>query len=264
MARNPERGRHTKAVAKTEAPPVSPPGNLVESLLQITVNLIGDQNGQELPRRSGFLMAHRGGVRLITAAHGIEGKNWYMEVHAPIDPAFPDRERLAYKHSVGPFFYFKRTSAAPVGVDDFADVAFTEVDVAHIRQMLSGRAEFKGLNLHAYAGALGHPTAQGRFTFAAYSQAMIVAHVPILYRDLIGETDMVFDGVEADSGLHRFIVRGQHRGDDYKGASGAPIMNEAGLVVSIVKGGDQDERVIWGFPLTDFVAALDRGPDRIG
>jgi hypothetical protein len=43
--------------------------------------------------------------------------------------------------------------------------------------------------------------------------------------------------------------------------SRAPIINEAGVVVSIVQGGTPDDRVIWGFPLTDFVAALDRGPD---
>jgi len=73
---------------------------------------------------------------------------------------------------------------------------------------------------------------------------------------------MTFDGLEQDSGLHRFIVRGEHRGDEYRGASGAPIINEAGMVVSIVKGGDKGKRLIRGFPLTDFVEALNRGPDR--
>jgi hypothetical protein len=68
--------------------------DLVDALLQITVNLISDQNGLTFPRRSGFLMSHPGGVRLITAAHEIEDKNWYMEVHAPIDHAFPDHLRF--------------------------------------------------------------------------------------------------------------------------------------------------------------------------
>jgi hypothetical protein len=70
--------------------------SFVESVLQYTVNIIWDQCGLTLPRQSGFLKSHRGCVLLFTAARGIDGKNWYMEVHAPVDPAFPDHPRLAY------------------------------------------------------------------------------------------------------------------------------------------------------------------------
>ncbi len=261
MVRRKPGNRNTELVAKTATPGPLVGLSQVDVLLLMTVKIVGRLQGDSFPRRCGFLRRQGELIRVFTAKHGIDDREWFLEIPAPKKPGFPDQPVQVHLHPIGPFFYFEHVRQPHHGVDSFADLAFADFDPAQVWQALAHRPDFKGLDLVGYAGALGHPAPGGSYAFAAFSKVAYAPSLGLMDRESVIEAGMSFDGIEPRTGLHRFIVRGEHRGEEYGGASGAPIVNEAGVVVSIVKGGDPDKKVIWGFPLTDFIAALDRGPD---
>ena len=68
---------------------------------------------------------------------------------------------------------------------------------------------------------------------------------------------MRYSETDADTGLYKFELARKHQGHSYyKGASGAPIADPEGRIISMLVCGDEDEVFLYGVPLRKHAARL--------
>jgi hypothetical protein len=72
----------------------------------------------------------------------------------------------------------------------------------------------------------------------------------------VDELNMRYVGIDPKNELYRFEPVNFRGHDFYEGASGAPIADPTGLIVSMLVGGDKDGRFLWGVPLATHATKL--------
>jgi hypothetical protein len=141
-------------------------------------------------------------------------------------------------------------------------LAWVEFHLPALRSKLSEVAGLPadGIGLNAYHGSLGkRATPAERYHFAAAVPRFFDPFRRELVREPVFEFDMIYDGDDG-RGFNRFRVGGAHRGDEYKGASGAPILDSDGSIVALVQGGCPSQGVVFGVPLALYARALSIPP----
>ncbi|HWA27432.1 MAG TPA: hypothetical protein VG734_17385 [Lacunisphaera sp.] len=237
--------------------PTPPAGRtLIDQLLGLTFNLVqaDDPIHPTAPSdlASGFLIAKAGQLYLLTAGHvANQRRPWFWE--------FPlEAHRGCLLVPLGPFIRYAAAAISPGGgmviqggrvpAADFAWAPFDPVALsAKLRAFPGPKAP---LTYEYYHGPLDQPPQSGSTCVLAAQNRATLYHgrLTYLHREPCVQ-DLVFQSTNA-KGHHMFHPSGGHQGHDfYRGASGAPIMNETGHLVSMLIGGDEKVHEIYGQPL---------------
>ena len=117
-----------------------------------------------------------------------------------------------------------------------------------------GRIDPTKIEMPRYLGPLDEePSTQEAYGFASWSQVEFIEDKAALIRDAAYECFMEFVGSDKDKNLYTFRLSRKHQGHDYYfGASGSPIADSTGKIVSIVIGGSEAENAIYGTALSDY------------
>jgi hypothetical protein len=201
---------------------------------------------------SGVLLQRPAGLALVTAGHNFDRPGtWTLESSVQV------RGRTLTLPIPAPQRLFEIDLHTGEGGD--LDIAWSWLDLDVYRQILreqgpkSSRLEFT-----AYQGPINsEPAADAMYAFAAYSRVRLDANLAQLDVAPACEIGMEYQGTD-ECGLHEFALARPHQGDDYYyGASGAPIADETGRVVSILVSGLKDDNVLFGFPLSRIAPLID-------
>jgi hypothetical protein len=86
----------------------------------------------------------------------------------------------------------------------------------------------------------------------------IVRGIDMVVCEEIGELNMIYQGMS--DGEHEFKVAEKFRPTGYHGASGAPIFNERGRIVSLLSRGVEEDGCLYGTPAQIFLRAMNLHP----
>jgi hypothetical protein len=226
----------------------------VERLSSLTVRVVGnagtfEENGSI---GSGVLLQRPAGLALVTAGHNFERPGtWTLESSVQVGGRtltlpIPAPQRL-----------FEIDLQTGEGGD--LDIAWSWLDLDAYRQILREQG-MKGAKIEftAYQGPIdSEPAADSMYGFAAYSRVLLDANLSQLDAALAFEIGMEYRRTN-ERGLHEFALARPHQGHQYYcGASGAPIADETGRVVSILVKGIEEENVLLGFPLSRIAPLID-------
>ena len=175
------------------------------------------------------------------------------EVGSRLHEELTDADRLS-----DGLLLFENVAPKP-GQELRADLAFTPLNLEAITKDIhaSGIAPDEAVTLFSgYAGVIEQPNVSDTYAFISWIDQSFVPHLNALDFSTFAEYGMKYIG-DDDEGLHQFRVAGNHKGDAYKGCSGSPIINQYGKVVSLVKRGDQEAGIIYGYPFGPFLPVVD-------
>lgn len=228
---------------------------LLDQLVQATVLLVDWEPGLDFPRNraSGFVVERGGRYFVISAGHALRTGKWSLE----LDP-FKDGKHQAL------LVPLRSTWAILSHVDLAADearsvdFAWAEIDVDRLRADVRTDERLKGVpvTIPEYRGPLDRrPSGDDVYTYVALNQAEYEEHpfAKIVERKPSFEIGMEFAGETPDGGAYVFRLAREHQGHTfYKGASGAPIADAEGTIVSVVLRGCESRHELYGARLADF------------
>lgn len=230
----------------------------VEARLAHTLSLVRCESDL-LPKAacSGFLVSR--GMRhvVVSAGHSLRKGQWFLETGLLVPDA---RESVLIP--LPEVWQIRETVASTGDTDETRtiDLAWAELDVERVRARLLDEPRLAGRkhDLPTYHGPLdGVPTAAAGYGFAAWNRVQFHVAMATLVREPSYEFDMEYAGIEPETGLYQFKLARKHQGHPYyKGASGAPIADGTGRIVSLVLGGDGEADIIRGLPLARYSAVM--------
>ena len=94
------------------------------------------------------------------------------------------------------------------------------------------------------------------YGFAAWNAVEPHTAISTLRRESRYELNMRYAGMHQTNGLYCFEPVTFRWHAFYKGASGAPIADPTGLIVSMLVVGDQEQKFLWGIPLATHATKL--------
>lgn len=191
---------------------------------------------------------------LLTANHIVEEGNWAIELKYDFEKQTTALQPLGKLHS------FKKFSEEQLKEIDFTFIEISKEIIPYyqiIKDDLSMESECYRNILVSSLDAIPHtlksygfhgqirPTQEkhrfGQLIFSGENRL---------------ETGMTYIGLENDT--YKFKLNHKHLGhENYKGCSGAPILDNDGNLVSLVLGGDIEKDIIFGFPIAKYRRLID-------
>ncbi|HEX6160038.1 MAG TPA: hypothetical protein VF111_07715, partial [Thermoanaerobaculia bacterium] len=203
----------------------------LEHMSSLTVRVVGNAATFETNGSigSGVLLQRPAGIVLLTAGHNFDRPGtWTIESSVQargktVTLPIPTPQRLL-------------EIDLETGKGRGLDIAWSWLDLEAYRRTLQGlglkgqKAEFT-----LYRGPIdAEPVADSTYGFAAYSRVQLDANLSQLDVAPAFEIGMEYRGTD-EHGLHEFALARPHQGREYyNGASGAPIADETGRIVSIL------------------------------
>lgn len=230
--------------------------NFVECMLMTTMRLVqveSEDSYEPVRPASGFLFMRDEKCYLITAGHVFDSGKWVLETretkdHKCLQIKIPSPTRLL--------------SLETDGCEDpkLLDIAWAEIDSFEIADSDQERSFTDSSVLPIYLGPLEEePTFNEAYGFASWSRTEYHKAIDKLIREAAYEVGMEYDGMKTlslsgesyyDQEVHRFSLNDEHQGHSYyEGASGSPIANAEGKIVSVLIGGSEENDVLYGFPI---------------
>lgn len=227
---------------------------------KLTVDLVKlDQNNEPCAGFcSGFLMERNGKLYVVSAGHGLGNGEWYFQTHVSDDNSC----ETALIPMKGVFTLHK------VEVHSSGAASFQPIDFAWCEISFSALAKdmkkkpylIEGTDFLKYTGPLdGVPVGDLPYTYAAHNRREYSGALGRNLLELGGtyESCMTYDGIDSETGWYRFALARKHQGHSYyKGASGSPIFEPEGRIVSILLYGDKDNDILFGLPLNQYQACI--------
>jgi hypothetical protein len=227
----------------------------VQHMLRYTVRLI--RNAPSIARvsgaASGIIVRISRRLVLLTAGHIFDRPGtWTMETSTVVrgrtlNLQLPNVQRLCS---------IDLTSDKNSDID----LAWAPLDCEESKEQMRRDATMRGrdITLPIYTGPLELISKRSEaYGFAAQNRVELHgAHY--LYSRPSFEVGMAFKRCRGENGLYQFALARPHQGHDYySGASGAPIANEEGKIVSLIISGDAAGRArLWGIPLARYAPLL--------
>ena len=226
--------------------------DFVNHMLNYTLRLVNlDKKGQQPERvASGFMVQVEKKLRVVSAGHTLGTmERWVLEATQA-----SETETLCF--SLTNIHFVDKVVKLPNGETIDIDLAWGEIDLDFISQQLTedGRMDPTKIEMPLYLGPLDEePSTQKAYGFASWSQVEFIEDKGVLVRDAAYECFMEFVGRDKATNLYTFRLSRKHQGHDYYfGASGSPIADSTGKIVSIVISGSEAENTIYGTPLSDY------------
>lgn len=228
--------------------------NLLETLLETTVKLIEvDESKKPVGVASGFVLKRDEKNVLISAGHCFKNSK-QIAIETSI---ISGRETLIF--ALPPVNLVKKGNLLTGKFSDL-DIAWTSFDPNEVNKLDEDDERLNNLKieLHAYQGPIHEEPEKNRiYAFASWSRTEFHPAKQTLIREAASEAGMQYIGKDTN-GLYKFQLSRKHRGHDYyKGSSGAPIADEEGKIVSIVLKGDEDDNIIYGFPISSLAEIIE-------
>ena len=224
---------------------------------QNLVQLEEGTNGLTGEHCSGLLAERSGRLFLLTAGHALRTGRWFMETTVTVES---DHEVLTIP--VQPVNFLRQFNLTKGRQLFDVDFAWAELDLKKIEAQVKADQKLKGksLGLNYYKGPLNEAPVHGEaYGFAAWNRTVFNRDLGTLRRKASYEVGMEYSGTVDYKGLslYKFKLERDYVGHHYyKGASGAPIADPTGKVVSLVVVGDSDEGVILGLPLSTYASVV--------
>lgn len=232
--------------------PVSNQQKEIEKGINAFVELMGSHtislvmlSQERLPTafRSGIIIRRENGTTVtMTAAHELGAQPWFIET-------------ITDNRANGSLLIDAGKLSQVMAVESWAnDLVFYPFPAPEI-----DRSTLPAASVPIYQHHVSVPRKDEAYGFAVWRQGKndLVRAVPHYQaiRELVCEIGMEYVGDE--DGLYLFKLAGNHRGHDwYKGVSGGPIADPSGLIVAVVKGGDENRNIIFGQPLAPYAKQL--------
>jgi hypothetical protein len=224
----------------------------VEHMLTYTLRLVCiDPSGWPQAIASGFVIPVENHYRIVSAGHAIGANSqWTLET-----VRVSDSETLMFKVSN------VRTLAQinPNNTADLLDLAWADLFPEKLADQLvnAPKKPLSPVELPIYQGPLDSiPDLDLSYGFAAWNNVEAHKAISTLRREGRCELNMRYLGIDPHNHLHRFEPV-KFQGDAYyQGASGAPIADPTGLVVSMLVGGSDSQKCLWGLPLAEHAVTL--------
>lgn len=238
----------------TEAESLAAARAWVEHMRDFTLRLVRmKRTGAPGGIASGFLVEAQGRFFVLTAGHSFKRpRNWVVETTVQAGGGC-----LAFRvdglWQLTSFEILAPLSCTPV------DFAWCELNLPALKVQLEADPKFAGqaLSLPWYRGPFGVPVRGDSYGFASWSRVEYHAAISGLHRETACEIGMQYDGLDPALNAYRFRLARAHKGHRYyRGASGAPIADPTGQIVSLVLGGHRRSNTIYGLPLTTYFPAV--------
>lgn len=228
---------------------------LHDQLVQVTVLLVDWEPGLDFPRNraSGFVIKRNGRYFVISAGHALRRGKWSLE----LDP-FRDGKHQSLLVPLRSTWGILKHVDLEAGEARSVDFAWADIDVERLRADVRKDERLQGLpvTIPEYRGSLDRrPSGDDVYTYVALNQAVGEEHPfsKILERKASHEIGMEYVDDAADHDAYVFRLGRDHQGHKYyKGASGAPIADSEGIIVSVVLGGSEERHELYGARLADF------------
>lgn len=223
----------------------------VELMLTRTVRVMRAATSfpMDLGVASGVIVERPGGLLVLTAGDIFrQPGSWTLEAKFPghgegLYVPLRDVQRLASLDLMA-------GRAPPI------DLAWASIDPADVRDALAAHPTLAGqkAELPVYRGSLdGTPKEQAVYGYASWNRVDIHQPAALRATDASWETHMRFCGTRPSDGLYELALASARQPEDYyRGASGAPIADETGQIVSLVLDVDRDRNRLIGVPLALF------------
>ena len=225
----------------------------IEHMLRYTISLVrAVPNDWPLGIASGFIIPVEKRYRIISAGHAISAKpNWAMETI----PVSATETLMVTVRNVHPL--------AKIGPDDptsAVDLAWAVYLPDELQSQLAEapKKPTGALELPLYQGPLDAvPDGDTPYGFAAWNGVEAHKTIGKLLREARYELNLHYIGINPSNGLYQFELARPFQGHEYyRGASGAPIADPTGLIVSMLVGGNENEQYLWGVPLANHAKKL--------
>jgi hypothetical protein len=234
----------------------------VQQMLHVTVNLVRvDLQMSPCGLCSGVLVDRNGDVFILSAYHGLKKGRYCLETNLvlkgsaqtvliPLNGVF-HTERIVL-----------RPGAFEIEKQEEIDFAWSKLDIDAARQKMANDPMLTGMKIELpiYNGPLADiPEKDTPYGYAAWNRGLIIdGYARFLERHSSYELGLEFDGREPTTNLYKFRLARPHQGKDYyEGASGAPIADHTGKIVSLLIGGVGGSDLLLGLPLSEYVKFID-------
>lgn len=228
----------------------------INHMLEYTLRLVRLDDVSKEPRgiASGFMIPVAGKLRVISAGHAL-GALGHWVVEATQASA---TETLCF--TVMDIRVADKLVRLPTGEQIDIDLAWGDLDPAVLSKQLAAgdSTHLMPINTPTYVGPVGDgPSQHEAYGFASWSRVCLIEDRAALIREAAYEVYMEYAGRDSSTDLCIFKLSREHQGHDYyRGASGAPIADATGKIVSLVVGGSITESVVYGAPLCEYSSIL--------
>lgn len=220
---------------------------------------------------SGFIYKKSESFILLSAGHVFKNREkdksdrWCLETNVFIlDENGEERRPLIPLNGV---LWFQ-TFALDTLETELIDIACVPLDIDALKSeaMKIASLRDKPIEFRCYQGPLDHEPIRDERLYSYVSwhsreNTQYVERSPsdyLLVRKPTGELQMTYKGRTSDGKLYRFALAGDHKGDEYyKGASGSPIADPTGKIVSMLLDGNPSANLLYGLPMRDYTGLFD-------
>lgn len=228
---------------------------LIEKLLETTIKLVEiDKEKKPIGVASGFILKRYNKNVLISAGHCFRGSK-QMAIETSIIFGV---ETLLF--ALPPVNLVKKGDLKSNKFKDL-DIAWVNFDPKEINNPHKDDDRLKGLKIElpAYLGPINNgPDPARPYAFASWSQCEFHSEKKTLVRDAVYEVGMKYIGMDSEKEIYKFKLAREHQGHKfYKGASGSPIADEEGRIISILLGGNDQQNIIYGFPIKNLAEIIE-------
>lgn len=232
---------------------------LRDLLIQNTATLIRvDRNIPEGEARRGAGVVRQeqdGTVRVFTSRHLLAKGSWAIEVHSvlpdgvrlpvtgPLTRATTDAVPLSDRET--PLVALRPEAPLPTELGDAATAIINHDDLRALAIDAAERA--RTIVLPLYRGPVDRtPTPSVAYAFSAANRDELDRNIDVMFREIASEFALELVADRA-SNMFEFSLARAHQGHDYyRGASGAPIVDEEGGIVALVASGEEADKYSHG------------------
>jgi len=214
-----------------------------------------DDTNQPSSAASGVLVNYGGSRLLLTVEHATgDFGDWAIQIEY-----VPNRGTEVYK--LGPMNFLKRGSltTGEIKTVDFAYVTVPE-ELAPIKQQIDDSFTITNqiaTNVFDLEFPC-KPVTGVKYGFSGFIKGQIESHPHAL---ILASENQIYDGLHylrTEDDAHSFSLPELHPGHlEFKGCSGAPIIDEEGNIVALLTGGCEKQNEIYGVSLDHYRTALD-------
>jgi hypothetical protein len=225
-----------------------------ETLLHLTCRLVRmDESHHPVNVASGFIVERQGSVFILSAGHALRKGRWCLET----DVSFASTYETVCIPLNDVFW------AGPMLHKDDLEFGFARLDIEMLQKeaQKNERLRDKNIEFFAYRGPMFDEPVLGKATYSYASGKGTTwedESRKVLLREETGECGMTYEGRSQQGDLYCFLLPLAHKGHHYYcGASGSPIADEDGKVVSLLLKGNPEANMLYGLPLKDYIRLLD-------
>lgn len=234
---------------------------LQRELLKFTCRLVRLDDFKNLKEvASGFIIFRHGKYVLLSAGHALKNPGWHLETDVIIEDS---KEVLTIPlFEVFKLEEIKISNDKESECDKPIDFAFVILPISALKQEVEKHYNLKGkkIELPAYSGPLHEAPIENNeaYGYSSWSKVlMLEGPWNVLERTATSEFGLQYIGLE-DNNRYQFLPFNGHQGHGYYyGASGSPIVDPSGKIVSLLLGGEEKKGILYGLRIPKFLAAID-------